>query len=79
MPRGGSTFTKRQKEQTRQQRQRDKAARKSQRKQEKPDTGVVDDLDQLRENAAAQAAMFQMSPDQPASVEPPLFPKKPIE
>jgi hypothetical protein len=34
MPRGRSTFTKRQKEHTRQQRQRDKAERRSQRKQE---------------------------------------------
>ena len=68
MPRGRSTFTKRQKEQTRQQRQRDKAERKSQRKQGKAEPGIADDIDELRENAEAQAAMFQMGPDQPAAV-----------
>jgi len=61
MPRGRSTFTKRQKEQTRQQRQRDKAERRTQRKQDKPEGGaVVDDMDALREAAEAQAAMFQV-------------------
>ena len=59
MPRGRSSFTKRQKEQTRQQRQRDKAERRSQRKQEKPVQGSLDDTE-LREHAAAQAALFNV-------------------
>jgi hypothetical protein len=63
MPRGRSTFTKRQKEHTRQQRQRDKAERRSQRKQEKPETQSVDELEELRENARAQAALFQADSD----------------
>ncbi|HTU42577.1 MAG TPA: hypothetical protein VMF10_12785 [Candidatus Aquilonibacter sp.] len=62
MPRGRSSFTKRQKEQTRQQKQRDKAERKTQRKQQKPESefGSTDELETLRENAEAQAAMFQV-------------------
>jgi hypothetical protein len=70
MPRGRSTFTKRQKEQTRQQRQKDKAERRSQRKQEKlgPGGEFQDDMDELQQNAHAQAALFQ-SADDPASVE----------
>jgi len=60
MPRGGSTFTKRQKEQTRQQRQRDKAERRQQRKQEKPVADSVDEMAELREHAAAQAALFHV-------------------
>jgi hypothetical protein len=60
MPRGRSTFTKRQKEHTRQQRQRDKAARRSQRKQEKRGEGSVDELAELREHAAEQAALFNV-------------------
>jgi hypothetical protein len=60
MPRGRSTFTKRQKEQTRQQRQRDKAERRNQRKQEKPGTGSVDEMAELREHAAEQAALFNV-------------------
>ncbi|HVM93703.1 MAG TPA: hypothetical protein VMT67_12865 [Terriglobales bacterium] len=60
MPRGRSTFTKRQKEQTRQQRQRDKAERRSQRKQEKLAAGSVDEMTELRENAAAQAALVNI-------------------
>ena len=78
MPRGRSTFSKRQKEQTRQQRQRDKAERRSQRKQDKPESGSMHELDELRENAAAQAAMFQMGHDQLASPEPGLSAKKPV-
>ena len=66
MPRGRSTFTKRQKEQTRQQKQRDKAERKNQRKQEKPMEGSVDEMAELQAHAAEQAALFQMGPDQPA-------------
>ena len=78
MPRGRSTFTKRQKEQTRQQKQRDKAERRNQRKQEKPVEGSVDEMAELREHAAAQAAMFQIGSDEPAAAEPsPMF-KKPF-
>jgi hypothetical protein len=71
MPRGRSTFTKRQKEQARQQKQRDKAERKVQRKQEKPD-GIVDSADEMRElaeHAAAQAALFNIGSDEPSAVE----------
>ena len=60
MPRGRSTFTKRQKEHTRQQRQKDKAERRSQRRQEKPVEGSVDEMVELREHAAAQAALFNI-------------------
>jgi len=55
MPRGRSTFTKRQKEHTRQQRQRDKAERRNQRKQEKAVAVRVDSEAELGEHAAAQA------------------------
>ena len=54
MPRGRSTFTKRQKEHTRQQRQKDKAERRNQRRQEKPVEGSVDEMAELRELAAAR-------------------------
>ena len=60
MPRGRSTFTKRQKEHTRQQRQRDKAERRNQRKQEKAVAGSVDEMAELREHAAEQAALFNL-------------------
>jgi len=60
MPRGRSTFTKRQKEQTRQQRQRDKAERRNQRRREKPVEGGVDEMAELRKHAAAQAALFNI-------------------
>lgn len=60
MPRGRSTFTKRQKEQTRQQKQREKAERRTQRKQEKPAESNVDEMAELREHAAAQAALFNV-------------------
>lgn len=60
MPRGRSTFTKRQKEHTRQQRQRDKAERRSQRKQEEPVAGNVDEMAELRKHAAEQAALFNL-------------------
>jgi hypothetical protein len=59
MPRGRSTFTKRQKEQARQQRQRDKAVRRTERKQAKSDN-PADDLGDLHEHAAAQAALFHV-------------------
>jgi len=64
MPRGRSTFTKRQKEQTRQQRQRDKAERRNQRKQEKAVAGGADELAELREHAAEQAALFNVGADE---------------
>jgi hypothetical protein len=60
MPRGRSTFTKRQKEHTRQQRQWDKAERRNQRKQEKAVAGSVDEMAELRQNAAEQAALFNL-------------------
>jgi hypothetical protein len=60
MPRGRSTFNKRQKEQTRQQKQRDKAERRVQRKQDKPEGVVVDEMQELREHAEAQAALFRV-------------------
>jgi len=60
MPRGRSTFTKRQKEHTRQQRQRDKAERKNQQKQQKAVAGSVDEMAELREHAAEQAALFNL-------------------
>ncbi len=69
MPRGRSTFTKRQKEQTRQQKQRDKLERRAQRKQEKPTDGVTDDLDELQQHAAAQAALFNLGVEEPDSVD----------
>ena len=74
MPRGRSTFTKRQKEQARQQKQRDKNERKTQRKEEKPEGGVVDEVDEMREMrelAEAQAALFRIGADddEPSSSE----------
>ena len=60
MPKGRSTFTKRQKEQTRQQKQRDKAERRSQRKHEKAAVGSADEMAELREHAAEQAALFNL-------------------
>jgi hypothetical protein len=65
MPRGRSTFTKRQKEHTRQQRQRDKAERRSQRKQDKPAEGAADEMAELRQHAAAQAALFNVGVEEP--------------
>jgi hypothetical protein len=72
MPRGRSTFTKRQKEQTRQQRQRDKAERRNQRKQEKPGEVSVDEMTELREHAAAQAALFNHGVEEQRSGEEPV-------
>jgi hypothetical protein len=60
MPRGRSTFTKRQKEHTRQQRQRDKAERRNQRKQDKLVPGSVDEMAELRQHATAQAELFNI-------------------
>ncbi len=71
MPRGRSTFTKRQKEQTRQQRQRDKLERRNQRKQEKSAGGSVDEMAELREHAAAQAALFNIGIEERTTVESP--------
>jgi hypothetical protein len=79
MPRGRSTFTKRQKEHTRQQKQRDKAERRSQRKQDKPEPASIDNLDELRQNAEAQAALFRMAHDQPPTSDPMVSEKKPTE
>lgn len=67
MPRGRSTFTKRQKEQARQQKARDKAERKTQIKQDRPEGSVVDELDEareMREAAEAQAALFRIGADE---------------
>ncbi|MGB9196009.1 MAG: hypothetical protein WCB53_03690 [Terriglobales bacterium] len=59
MPRTRSTFTKRQKEQTRQQKQRDKAALRTQRKLDKQaDPSSEESLEELRKNAEAQASLF---------------------
>jgi hypothetical protein len=69
MPRGRSTFTKRQKEQTRQQKQRDKAERRVQRKEDKPEGVVVDEMQELRELAEAQAALFRVGSEDEPGVE----------
>jgi hypothetical protein len=63
MPRGRSTFNKRQKEQQRQQRQRDKAERKSLRKESRGQDGPVDEMEELRRNAEEQAALFRVGPE----------------
>ncbi|HZQ67904.1 MAG TPA: hypothetical protein VFA68_05230 [Terriglobales bacterium] len=49
------------KEQTRQQKQREKAERKSQRSTEKPEG--VDELEEMREHAKEQAALFRIGMD----------------
>jgi hypothetical protein len=69
MPRGRSTFTKRQKEHTRQQRQRDKAERRNQRKQEKPVEGGLDEMAELRQHAAEQAALFNLGEEEAGSAD----------
>jgi hypothetical protein len=63
MPRGRSSFTKRQKEQARQQKQREKALRRSERNQAKPES-TTEDLSELQEHAAAQAALFNIGEDE---------------
>lgn len=69
MPRGRSTFHKRQKEMARQQKQRDKAERKTQRKQDKPEGEVeVDEMAELRAHAEEQAALFQVGSEKPDTV-----------
>jgi regulator of protease activity HflC (stomatin/prohibitin superfamily) len=77
MPRGRSSFTKRQKEQTRQQKQRDKAERRVQRKQDKPEGEGLHEMDELRQAAEAQAAMFHVGYEPPAHDE--ASEKKPNE
>ena len=73
MPRGRSTFTKRQKEHTRQQRQRDKAERKSQRKQDKTVAFSGDQMAELGETAAAPETLFKLGGgDVAAAAEPNL-------
>jgi len=62
MPKGRSTFTKRQKERARQQKQRDKTERRNQRRQERPEPSPDEDMSVLREHAEAQAALFQVGP-----------------
>ena len=69
MPKGRSTFTKRQKEHARQQRQRDKAERRNQRRQEQPVEGSVDEMAELREHAAAQAALFNIGVEETETAE----------
>jgi len=72
MPRGRSTFSKRQKEQARQQRQKDKALRRNERKQAKPES-PGDDLAELHEHAAAQAALFHVGQEKAGSGDPPAI------
>jgi hypothetical protein len=69
MPRGRSTFSKRKKEEARQQRQRDKAERRNQRKQERPEVSQDDEMRKLREDAAAQAALFHVGGTNPDSTD----------
>ena len=65
MPRGRSTFHKRQKEQARQQKQRDKVERRTQRKDEKPEGGLNEiDEAELRRHAEEQAALFRIGEDE---------------
>jgi hypothetical protein len=68
MPRGRSTFNKRQKEHARQQKQRDKAERRNLRKQEKQEGDVndvrADDMREMFEHARAQAALFNVGSDE---------------
>jgi hypothetical protein len=72
MPKGRSTFSKRQKEQARQQGQRDKTLGRNERKQSKPDS-PSDDLAELHERATAQAALFHVGHDQPPSNDEPAI------
>jgi hypothetical protein len=69
MPKGRSTFTKRQKEHTRQQKQKDKAERRNQRRQETPVKGSVDEMAELREHAQAQAALFNIGVEETESAD----------
>ena len=80
MPRGRSTFNKRQKEQARQQKHRDKNERKTQRRQDQPEgVTVVDEeeeLRQMREHAAEQAALFGLGSDDEPDASDLLPPRK---
>ena len=70
----GGTYAKRpinKKEHARQQRQRDKAERRNRRRQEKPVEGSVDEMAELREHAAAQAALFNIGVEETGSAEEP--------
>ena len=73
MPKGRSTFSKRQKEQARQERQREKALRRSERKQTKS-SGVPDEMQELQKHAEDQAALFRIGDDKP-SIENPHTPR----
>lgn len=67
MPRGRSTFNKRQKEQARQQKQKDKALRRSERKQNKsdfPGNEAANEMDELQKHAEDQAALFRIGNDE---------------
>lgn len=66
MPRGRSTFTKRQKELTRQQRQLDKAERRNQRKQEKAFAGSVDEMVELSQQGGEQTTRLNLGADDAA-------------
>jgi alkaline phosphatase len=83
MPRGRSTFNKRQKEQARQQKQRDKTERKTQRRQDQPEgVTVVDEeeeLRQMREHAAEQAALFGLGSDDDPDSSDLLPPRKQVD
>jgi len=83
MPRGRSTFNKRQKEQARQQKQRDKNERKTQRRQDQPEgVTVVDEeeeLRQMREHAAEQAALFGLGSDDEPDSSDVLPPRKQVD
>ena len=77
MPQGRSTFTKRQKERTRQQKQQEKAERRNQRKQEKGEASSLDDINELSGNADAQAALFHVGSEEPASLDQASPPRQP--
>ena len=52
-------------------RQRDKAERRNQRRQEKPVEGSVDEMSELRQHAAAQAALFSLGREEADTTEEP--------
>lgn len=67
MPRGRSTFAKRQKELTRQQRQLDKAERRNQRKQKTAVLGSVDEPVELSQQAGEQTTRLNLGADDAAT------------
>jgi hypothetical protein len=69
MPRSRSSFSKRQKEHARQEKQREKALRRSERKQSQSDA-PVDEMDELRAHAEAQAALFRVGDEDSSNAEP---------